>query len=151
MTLADTVVAMGHGSPGGLFAVGAFQGSRGYIVDVYMAQLLREKAGRCVMIWCNADQFVQANQVPGFYSGMFVSEVVEAYAMGLPGVTQAQVDHSNDLFAKEAGRGLGPEGDVVAAWHAVTEGAYRDLARTCPVAHYNYQRLRYLPPVGGRG
>jgi len=53
----DRVMMMGHGSPGGLFSVGQFKDTHGFIIDHTMVPLL-EKKDNSVFIWCNADMFV---------------------------------------------------------------------------------------------
>jgi len=77
---------MGHGSPNGLFYTR---------INSDMVYLLREK--ECICIWCNADQFVEKYKLKGFYTGMFISEVNEAYHFEIP-ATQEQIDYSNNLF-----------------------------------------------------
>ena len=58
----DRIMMMGHGSPGGLFSVGQFPGSNGYIISHATVDLLQNK--ECIFIWCNADQFVEThNQI----------------------------------------------------------------------------------------
>lgn len=91
------IYMMGHGSPGGLF------GKYGMIITPDVASELREKKDN-VYIWCNADKFVESHKLHGFYTGMFVSEVGEARAMGIdPVPSQKEVDFSNDLYAKIVG------------------------------------------------
>ena len=98
--LHDRIMMMGHGSPQGLFAVGQF-GMQGMIIGHSTVPLLENK--ECIFIWCNADKFVERYNLKGLYSGMFISEVSEAWGCGLPGVPQEVVDESNDFFAAEFG------------------------------------------------
>ena len=42
--------------------------------------------------------FVNLYELKGFYTGMFISEVNEAYYCGLPGTTQDIIDESNYGF-----------------------------------------------------
>ena len=42
-----------------------------------------KKKDNSVFIWCNADQFVNRYNLKGFYTGMFISEVMEAVFCGL--------------------------------------------------------------------
>ena len=79
----DRIMMMGHGSPGGLFSVGQFPGSNGYIISHATVDLLQNK--ECIFIWCNADKFVEEHNLKGLYSGMFISEVMEANYCGLQG------------------------------------------------------------------
>ena len=90
----DRIVMLGHGSPEGLFG---YSKNSNYIVDASFAELLKTK--ECVYIFCNADMFVKGNNLKGFYSGMFISEVGEANHFNIK-ASQKEVDESNQLFAK---------------------------------------------------
>lgn len=136
----DQVMMMGHGTPGGLLSVGQFPGAPGYVIDDSFASLLAER-DNSVYIWCNADKYVNRNQLSGFYTGMFISEVAEAYLMGLGGTTQREVDESNNSFVETIGAisGRGPRLMHAAARSSVLK--YGQLASRNPVARYNHQRL----------
>jgi len=131
----DRIMMMGHGSPGGLFAVGNFYGE-GYIISHSTANLLRDK--ECIFIWCNADRFVEANNLKGLYSGMFISEVSEANYCGLPGTPQDIVIESNEYFAKELGSVSEKSLDEMYQHIKYTYGM---LAEGNAVAEYNHNRL----------
>lgn len=137
----DQVMMMGHGSPGGLFSMGKFgdDGSfgRGYIIDYSFVPVLKEKDNN-VFIWCNADMFVFYNDLKGFYSGMFISEVGEALYCGLPGTTQDIVDESNHTFAQIVGEVITQPVDSV---YSHVKLNYSMLTENNPVALYNYKRL----------
>jgi len=132
----DRIMMMGHGSPGGLFAVGQFIDSQGYIISHGTADILKDK--ECIFIWCNADRFVETHTLKGLYSGMFISEVGEANYCGLPGTPQDIVDESNDVFAKELG--LVAERSLSEMYECI-KNSYGILAEGNPVAEYNHNRL----------
>jgi hypothetical protein len=132
----DRIMMMGHGSPQGLFSVGRFPGTLGYIIDGRTVDLLQNK--ECIFIWCNADQFVKAYNLKGLYSGMFISEVGEATYCGLPGTPQFIVEESNDVFAKELG--LVSERSLDEMYECI-KNSYGILAEGNPVAKYNHNRL----------
>jgi len=71
----DRIMMMGHGSPSGLFGIGF---NRLFVVDSGLVEHLNKKENN-VFIWCNADRFVEAHNLKGLYSGMFISEVSEAH------------------------------------------------------------------------
>jgi hypothetical protein len=72
---------------------------------------------------------------------MFVSEVGEAIAYGLPGVSQKEVDESNACFAEVVSQCL--HLPIPALWKQVRLG-YGQLAQAGnPVAQYNHERLYY--------
>ena len=131
----DRIMMMGHGSPGGLFSVGQFE-SQGFIINHTTVPLLENK--ECIFIWCNADRFVEANNLKGLYSGMFISEVSEANYCGLPGTPQDIVTESNDYFAKELGSVSEKSLDEMYQHIKYTYGM---LAEGNGVAEYNHSRL----------
>jgi len=131
----DRIMMMGHGSPGGLFSVGQFE-SQGFIINHTTVPLLENK--ECIFIWCNADRFVEANNLKGLYSGMFISEVSEANYCGLPGTLQDIVTESNDYFAKELGSVSEKSLDEIYQHIKYTYGI---LAEGNAVAEYNHNRL----------
>lgn len=130
----DRIIMCGHGCPSGLFSVGQF--NTPLIIDHNTVPLFEDR--ELVMIWCNADRFVNSYNLKGLYSGMFVSEVGEALAMGLGFVPQKQVDESNDIFARVLGEGISR--DLYHAYHR-TMNKYEELATFNPVAKYNTNRL----------
>lgn len=133
----DQVIMMGHGSPSGLFACGQFSPTfNGCIVDGSWADILAEKANS-VFIWCNADQFTAKHNLSGFFTGMFISEVFEAWVCGLRNVKQSEVDESNERFSKIMGDaiGAGPKMPII------VNKLYGKLAEINPVAKYNHERL----------
>jgi len=132
----DRIMMMGHGSPSGLFSVGQFPGAWGYIIDGQTVDLLQDK--ECIFIWCNADQFVNRYNLKGLYSGMFISETMEAAYCGLPGTSQDIVTESNDFFANEFGKVSGTS--LIEAYEYIKD-SYGVLADTNPVAKYNHHRL----------
>lgn len=133
----DRIMMMGHGSPWGLFSVGKFKNSGGYIIDNSLVWLLSQKKNN-VYVWCNADQFVKRHQLGGFYSGMFISEVGEAYYCGLPGTTQDIVDESNFGFCHILSEYINEDKNVI---YDNVKMEYGLIAKDNPVALYNHKRL----------
>ena len=133
----DRIMMMGHGSPGGLFAVGQFQNSGAYIIDQTIVPYLKGKTDS-VFIWCNADKFVDMYKLKGFYSGMFISEVGEAYYCGLPGTKQEVVDESNYGFCNIISKYINESKDVI---YENVKKEYGLIAEENPVAFYNNNRL----------
>jgi hypothetical protein len=132
----DRIIMLGHGSPNGLFAVGRFTGTNGYIIDSTMVDVLKDK--ECISIWCHADQFMNNHWLYGFYSGMFISEVGEATVCGLPGVLQTTVDTSNNYFAQLLGEVIN---EPLNAIYKYVKNNYGLLIEENPVADYNHKRL----------
>ena len=133
----DRIMMMGHGSPWGLFSVGKFKNAGAYIIDNSLVWLLNQKKNN-VYIWCNADQFVKRHDLRGFYSGMFISEVGEAYYCGLPGTTQDIVDESNFGFCHILSEYINEDKNVI---YDNVRMEYGLIAKDNPVALYNHKRL----------
>jgi hypothetical protein len=133
----DRVMMMGHGSPGGLFSCGQFGTSGGYIIDQSAVPYLKSK-NDSVFIWCNADKFVETYELQGFYSGMFISEVGEAYYCGLPGTEQDQVDESNYGFVNIIAKYINENKNII---HEKVKEEYGLIAEENAVALYNNNRL----------
>jgi hypothetical protein len=102
-----------------------------------MVPLLKEKKDN-VFIWCNADKFVEVFGLEGFYSGMFISEVGEAYYCGLPGTEQDQVDVSNYGFVNIIAKYINEDKNVI---HENVKKEYGIIAEENPIALYNNNRL----------
>jgi hypothetical protein len=138
----DQVMMMGHGGPSGLFSVGQFSIENPYsshVIGDSMVEALSQKDNN-IFIWCNADQFVTKHGLKGFYSGMFVSEVGEAFYCGVKTFDQASVDESNDTFARQLGECLGATRAPDQIFDQI-RGQYGLLAETNAIAKYNHQRL----------
>lgn len=86
----DRIVMLGHGTDQGLI-----DGDR-YVIDCKWVDLLRQK--ECVCVWCNADQFVSKYKLSGIFTGMIISEDIEAN-MYCINASFDQMQHSNKLFA----------------------------------------------------
>jgi hypothetical protein len=133
----DRVMMCGHGSPLGLFSVGQFPDTKGYVIGSNMVETLSKK-DNSIFIWCNADQFVNYHKLKGFYSGMFISEVGEAYYCGLPGTKQDSVDESNYGFVNMLSECINETQEVM--YDTIMEN-YGKIAEVNPVALYNHKRL----------
>jgi hypothetical protein len=133
----DRIIGLGHGSPSGLFSMSS-NGFGSYILGASEVEVLRGK--ELVSIWCHANQFMERHRLNGLYSGMFISEVSEARYYGLNEVTQADVNESNDAFAKILGREMirNPHEEFM-LWGRV-KIQYTELANWNLVAEYNSGR-----------
>jgi len=140
----DRVLMMGHGTPLGLLSMNKFpiqnSGWPSYIIDEQAVGLLQAK-NDSLFIWCHADQYVREFGLSGFFTGMFVSEVGEAIAYGLPKVSQKEVDESNDYFAAIVSQYLHLP---IPELYQQVKASYGQLAQAGnPVAQYNHERLYY--------
>lgn len=133
ISMHDRIIMLGHGSPKGLFGINF---NRSYVIDKDIVGLLENK--ECIFIWCHADQFVKEHNLKGLYSGMFVSEVVEALIYKLKG-DKKLVNESNDAFAFMLGSIINkmPLREV----YEQVKKDYGWLAKSNEIANYNNERL----------
>lgn len=88
----DRIIMLGHGSQDGLYGFDRF------VIDSTLVYLLREK--ECVCIWCYAHQFVEKYGLKGFHTDMFISELDEAFLMGVDCFSPSEINESNIKFAE---------------------------------------------------
>jgi hypothetical protein len=122
----DRIVMLGHGSPRGLFGRGSF------LVDEGLVPLLRQK--KIVAIWCHADEFVKQHDLSGFYSGMFISELAEAWLCGISNTDVQAIQRSNALFAAALGRWIDCE-------YILEQVLEEYMVENDPVIAFNRDRL----------
>jgi hypothetical protein len=109
----------------------------GYVIDDSMVDRLRGK--RLTAIWCNADQFMEWNNLSGFYTGMFISDTSEATLIGTSDTEQWMVDESNYAFSAAMRDLIDTQNP-----HEVLKNVrrtYSKLAKRNAVAKYNMLRL----------
>ena len=103
----DRIIMMGHGTPSGLLNVGSFYKnelmSQPYVIDNFFVDLLQTK--ETISIWCHSDQFARQYKLPGFHTGMIISEVCEAqYVLGKTPLTAEETLDNMNLFADVVGK-----------------------------------------------
>lgn len=108
----------------------------GYVIDDSNADQLRGK--KLTAIWCNADQYMEWNDLSGFYTGMFVSEEGEAKMIGCADTEKWQVEEQNYAFVEVIRRYLDLDGPTM---HVALESHYGPLADRNAVAKYNLKRF----------
>jgi len=132
----DRVIMLGHGTPRGLLSMGRFPNC-GHVINKNMVKELSKKTDN-VYIWCHADEFVKEHKLKGFYSGMFVSEVDEAFYERINDATQKVVTESNNEFGRILGEVINEK--TVDIFDYVTS-VYGEMAESNKVARYNHKRL----------
>ena len=100
----DRIIMMGHGTPSGLLNTGTFYKDwQPYVIDNFFVDLLQTK--ETISIWCHSDQFARHYKLPGFHTGMIISEVHEAqYVLGETPLTAEETLDNMNLFADAVGR-----------------------------------------------
>jgi len=87
----DRIFMIGHGTPHGLLT------RERTIIGSDMVYLLREKETIC--FWCDADKFVEKYDLKGFYTGMVISEMMEAEFYQV-WASKEDIDESNELMMR---------------------------------------------------
>ena len=125
------IILLGHGHTGGLF----------FMLDGRHAASLASKADS-LFIWCHASSFAHQHGLPGFATGMFISEVSEARYCGISEshCTTDAVNRSNNLFVRLVAENV--EAPAEKLFQHVLAG-YQDTDG-CPIINYNRTRLRLL-------
>ena len=91
----DRIIMMGHGTPNGLLNPKRFT----YLIDYTFIDLLKTK--ETISIWCHSDQFFRRYNIPGFHTGMIISEVAEAsYVLGETPLTAEETLANMETFAR---------------------------------------------------
>lgn len=123
--------------------VGAYTGptsygslASGYVIDEENADQLRNK--KLTTIWCNADQYMEWNELEGFYTGMFISDEGEAKMIGTADTDKWQVEESNYAFVSVVRRFLDHSPEKM---RDALMLEYGDMAERNAVAKYNLHRL----------
>jgi hypothetical protein len=137
----DNIIAMGHGSPDGLFSVGQFHTRRPFVLDHRDKDMLQQKR-KNIFIWCYAFEFARKHQIPSFCTNMFISEPAEAYYMGLRQVTNQMIEESNTCFVRALSSSIHlPIEDI---HNSLMKSEYANLSQNNPVAAYNFERLHLV-------
>lgn len=119
------IIALGHGTPSGLL------GGVGFIIDDTHVDIHKNKD--VVAVWCHANQYMEKHGINGLFSGMFISEEIEADFYGI-NASYEQIQQSNMRFANSLSKYLDDE-DVLEK----VKTEYNKKGD--PVVEYNIARL----------
>ena len=87
----DTLIVCGHGTEDGCL-------SPHFDYTLSSSNKDKIKAKRFIGIWCNASTFAKKNNVPGFFSSMFISNTDEAGYMGIDNEDEERIKKSERKF-----------------------------------------------------
>ena len=90
----DTLIMCGHGTPSGLMNPG-FKGGA-YLVD--QSNYQRIKCNRVIAVWCHAKDFAETYGVKGFWSSMFISNLMEAHYNHIYNTDAGTITHDETMF-----------------------------------------------------
>lgn len=88
------IIMLGHGVPDGLInpalATKGFNIPNPFVIDDSIAPYLKDK--ETISMWCYSDEYFRRNNLPGFHTGMIISERKEAlYMLGSCPLTDKQL------------------------------------------------------------
>ena len=102
------IIMLGHGSHLGLVhpdlvRCGKVRSSgRPFIIDDSFGELLKTK--ETISVWCNSDQYFKRHNIPGFHTGMIISEESEAVMfLGHYPLSKAELYLNSVILAKTIG------------------------------------------------
>lgn len=128
------IMCLGHGTSNGLFSTSWFD----YIVDDKMAKLLRNR--KMIGIWCYASQFGERNNLHGFFTSMFVSNIGEATMFGFPDNTNEDILNEIDLYCEKINTYLKANIPMDQWVDMLQESGHMEK----DFVAYNYEGLRYF-------
>ena len=91
----EMLVMCGHGTPEGLINPNFTDYDR-YLVDRRNKDLIRAKS--IVGIWCHAKDFAERYGVRGFWSSMFISNLMEAHYNHIYNTDSGTITHDETMF-----------------------------------------------------
>lgn len=133
----ERIMLLGHGSDKGLFR----KGGDGYrlLIGHAHAYYLRKHRSNIIAVWCNADMFAKAEGLHGMFTGMIVSEMVEAVQYGIV-TSQEELDLENVKLAKRLRLLLDENVSLVDIHKRMLE---MDDTHT-PLTEFNYRNFHYM-------
>lgn len=138
VSVADRVLLLGHGTPWGLL------GWKSLFLNYKFIDQLENKADNVIYIWCHASDYVNKMQLSGFATGMFISEVGEAFHYSIR-ASQKEIDFSNNLFASLC-QYLIDNNIPTSEWNDYLQKNYTigDSSKEDPVIKYNKRIFKYF-------
>lgn len=130
----DFLLFCGHGSPYGLFSPNWSD----YVVSYQNVNLI--KARKVVGIWCHASEFAYRNDLEGFFSWMFISNVGEAYCNGCTHISSDEINASTTRFCGLV-NDLIIKGTPLSEWYDILNSPDNILNE---VDDFNYRFLSYV-------
>lgn len=103
---AERIIMLGHGAPFGLFGFG------GLVINSFHVNLIQNKLNN-VYIWCNANKFVERYDLHGFYTGMVISEYLEAVMYSITNIGPDEIRHLNNFYARTIGEVITKEPKLI--------------------------------------
>jgi len=137
--LHDRIIMMGHGTGYGLLnpsamGFGFLNSKNPYIIDDKFADLLRTKD--TLSIWCQSDVYFKKHCIPGFHTGVIISECAEqSYLLGRIYLNRDEQLENMIRFSKIVGEVIDKDPETIKSY--ILENYIGDD----PVTKYNRANL----------
>ena len=129
----NPLLVYGHGDPRGLYNMDW----SGFVLDYRHANLLRQRL--MVGIWCHAGEFADICELHGFFTSMFISNAVEARALGF-NATEEEVADELRIFNERMNSFLRNDDIPMENWPRILQ---EECHRSIPFVRYNYEAIGY--------
>lgn len=130
----DLLILCGHGSSKGLFSPDSSNVQ--YLVDSCNVNLI--KSTQLIGIWCFASKFAEENNLKGFFSNMFISNIGEAIRYGVSVRKEEDITTKEIEFCQNV-RSLIQEKIPMSDWIAILKSKV-DMKDS--IVCYNYNGLK---------
>lgn len=138
----EQILMLGHGSSEGLFGI---QFGRDFVINKDVVKVLKQKKS-CYFIWCHADEFVIKHNLKGLYSGMFISELIEAMYYGFESLDfddlDKMINESNIHFSRILGQQISANNRLDVVYNNL-KTEYKMPTGENPIVNYNCDRLKF--------
>ena len=138
----DLYMFLGHGGEDGLYAPNGSQQFGRHIINSGHVQFMRDKI--CFGVWCNANIFAVKYSLTGIFTGMVISEIIEAYMWNVPVKDQEEMTAHNELWGgalkdcyNNTSLVLVPE----KMYHYISDKFKRDMT---PLEEFNFNSIWYF-------
>lgn len=129
------VILFGHGDCDGLLK----SNLKEHLIDKSFASLLKTR--NVIGIWCYASDFADANDLHGFFTSMFVSNVNEAYMLHMFDAEKNTISSELKLFLEKVNK-LMRDNVALDKWVMALQN---DCDKSLSFVRYNYEALSYFP------
>lgn len=138
----DLYMFLGHGGEDGLYAPNGSQQFGRHIINSGHVQFMRDKI--CFGVWCNANIFAVKYSLTGIFTGMVISEIIEAYMWNVPVKDQEEMSAHNELWCGALRDCCNNTSSVLVPekmYHYIRDRFKRDMT---PLEEFNFNSIWYF-------
>ncbi len=135
----EKLMLFGHGDSRGLFSADFIGGE--YIIDKVTVPLLQKRG--VIGIWCYASEFARMNNLRGFFTYMFISNLAESLLCGCNIHEENVIFKENKLFSLKINE-LIKNNVPMEEWQEIL---YKNANTDLDFVEFNYSNLSYFDGV----